>query len=221
MFVEPVQGEGGYVPANTAFLDGLRKRCDEHGILLVPAEVQAGFGRTGKFWGHQHFDGKPDVVITAKGLASGFPLSLMAAPAELMGRGLPGSQGGTYGANAVACAAGVATIEVIREEGLVENAREQGDYMRERLKRLKADHPCIDEVRGMGLMLGAEIVDDQGAPDGARAEALVKSSERLGLLLLRCGTHGQVVRWLPPLIVTREQIDRAMDCFAKALEETA
>jgi len=126
-FIEPVLGEGGYIPANTRFLQGLRDRADQHGILLVMDEVQTGYGRTGKFWGGDHFGVRPDIITTAKGLASGFPLSAMAAPAALMDKAWPGSQGGTYGANAVACAAALATLEVIQQEKLVENgARGRG-----------------------------------------------------------------------------------------------
>ena len=196
MIIEPVQGEYGYYPVTPGFLEGLRERCDRYGILLILDEIQAGFGRTGKFWSHQHFSAKPDILITAKGLASGFPISAIAANRELMAKGLPGSQGGTYGANAVACAAALATLDVIDEEKLVERARESGQYLLERLQFLKSRHPEIDEIRGMGLMLGMEIVDGKGAPWGERAAALLKNSERNGLLLLRCGTHGQVVRWL-------------------------
>lgn len=221
MIIEPVQGEYGYYPVTPGFLEGLRERCDRHGILLILDEIQAGFGRTGKFWSHQHFAARPDILITAKGLASGFPISAIAAGGELMAKGLPGSQGGTYGANAVACAAALATMEVIDEERLVDRARDTGAYLLERLQGLRQAHPIIDEIRGMGLMLGMEIVDAQGAPDGDRAAALLKASERHGLLLLRCGTHGQVVRWLPPLIATREQVDEAMDKFGLALAEGA
>ena len=125
-------GEGGYVPANTAFMEGLRERADRHGILLVMDEVQTGWGRTGRFWGHDHFGVQPDILITAKGLASGFPLSAIAAPSELMAKAWPGSQGGTYGGNAVACAAAIATLDVIRDEGLVDNARVVGAALAER-----------------------------------------------------------------------------------------
>jgi 4-aminobutyrate aminotransferase len=221
MIVEPVQGEYGYYPVTKGFIEGLRERCDRHGIVLIFDEIQAGFGRTGKFWSHQHFSATPDILITAKGLASGFPISAIAAGKGLMSKGLPGSQGGTYGANAVACAAALATMEVIDEEGLVENARESGAYLRERLQSLQNQYPQIDEIRGMGLMLGMEIVDENGAPCGERAAALLKNSERHGLLLLRCGTHGQVVRWLPALIVTRKQIDEAVSKFQLALAEGA
>jgi 4-aminobutyrate aminotransferase len=217
MIIEPVQGEYGYYPANTAFMQGLRERCDKHGILLIADEIQAGFGRTGRFWSHTHFGITPDVLITAKGLASGFPISGIAAPGSLMARGRAGSQGGTYGANAVACAAALATIDVIEQEKLVENAHSTGAYMREKLDALKAAHAFIDEVRGMGMMHGMEIVNINGGPDGERAGALMKAAEKQGLLLLRCGTHGQIIRWLPPLIVSKAEVDEAIGLFEQAI----
>ena len=221
MLVEPVQGEGGYVPANAAFMRGLRERCDEHGMLLVVDEVQAGYGRTGRFWSHEHFDVVPDVVITAKGLASGFPLSAFAATERLMAKGWPGSQGGTYGGNAVACAAALATLDVIEEENLVENAAAMGERLRERLEKIRKKHAAIADIRGMGLMLGAEIQNADGQPDGERAARITNEAEKRGLLLLRCGPYNkEVVRWLPPLIVNQEQIDEATDIFEQAMAAT-
>lgn len=219
-FIEPIQGEGGFVPASTKFMQGLRERCDHHGMLLGVDEVQAGYGRTGKFWSHSHYDVQPDILMTAKGLASGFPLSAFAAPGHIMEKGWAGSQGGTYGGNAVACAAALATLDVIEEEGLVENARDTGAHLKERLGALKPDHDCIADVRGKGFMIGVEIHKD-GEPDGDRADRIVKACEAEGVLLLRCGPRKQVVRWLPPLIATREQIDTGVDVFAKALGSTA
>ncbi len=222
VLVEPVQGESGYVPANTAFMQGLRARCDEHKMLLMVDEVQAGNGRTGKYWGHEHYGATPDVVVTAKGLASGFPLSAMAAPRSLMEKGWMGSQGGTYGGNAVACAAALATLDVIRDEGLVENAAEQGAYLRKCLDQIQASEPTIGNVRGEGLMIGTEMVTSEGKPDGPRAMRILKEAEQRGLVLIRCGAYGgQIVRWLPPLIVTRQQIDEAMDIFVEALKASA
>ncbi|GAA1139625.1 aspartate aminotransferase family protein [Ornithinicoccus hortensis] len=215
--VEPVLGEGGYVPANAEFLAGLRERADKHGILLILDEVQTGFGRTGKFWGHDHFDGKPDVVITAKGLASGFPLSGIAASEELMAKAWPGSQGGTYGANAVACAAAIATLDVIQEERLVENAAARGEQLRAGLEKVAAGDDRITDVRGLGLMLGNEFRDADGNPDGAAAAAAQQEAARRGLLLLTCGAWGQVVRFIPALVVDEEQVEEAVGVWQETV----
>ncbi|MCH8497057.1 MAG: aminotransferase class III-fold pyridoxal phosphate-dependent enzyme [Marinobacter sp.] len=220
MLIEPVQGEGGYVPANTRFLQGLRERCDKHGMLLIMDEVQAGFGRTGKFWAHEHFAVKPDLMMMAKGLASGFPISALGGAESLMGQGWPGSQGGTYGGNAVAAAAAIATIEVIQDEGLVDNAARMGKRLWDGLHALQKDYPEMDNIRGMGLMLGVEMRRD-GQPDGDRAGRILKACEKRKLLMLRCGPYQEIVRWLPPLIVTQAQIDEALSIFEEALKETA
>ncbi len=220
-FVEPIQGEAGYIPAGRTFLQGLRERADRHGILLIADEVQCGYGRSGAFWAHEHFGVQPDIVITAKGLASGFPLSAFGASEALMGRGWPSSQGGTYGGNAVSCAAALATLEVIDEEGLVENAREQGALLRRRLDALAQEEPALAAVQGRGLMHGAELVDAQGHPDGDRAARVLQEMEARQVLMIRCGPYGQIVRWLPPLIVTSAEIERAVDAFAEALRATA
>jgi acetylornithine aminotransferase/4-aminobutyrate aminotransferase len=159
-------------------------------------------------------------VITAKGLASGFPLSAFGAREELMDRGWLGSQGGTYGGNAVSCAAALATLEVIEEEGLVENAARLGAALRGRLEEVQREYPVIGDVRGAGLMLGTEIVDEHGDGDGERAQRIVAEMETRSVLLLRCGTRGQVVRWLPPLVIRREHVDSAVDAFASALAAT-
>ena len=216
-FIEPVLGEGGYVPANEPFLAGLRERADEHGILLVMDEVQTGFGRTGKFWGHDHFNVRPDILVTAKGLASGFPLSGIAASSALMAKAWPGSQGGTYGANAVACAAAVATIDVIRDEGLVENSAQRGAQLKAALQMVADKHDQITDVRGLGLMLGNEFRDADGKPDPAAATAAQQEAARRGLLLLTCGAWGQVVRFIPALVVNPDQIDEAAGIWAEAV----
>ncbi|MFZ3562615.1 aspartate aminotransferase family protein [Streptomyces sp. BH055] len=220
--VEPVLGEGGYVPANTAFLRGLRERADRHGILLIIDEVQTGFGRTGKFWGHDHFDGKPDIIVTAKGLASGFPLSAIAASEELMSRAWPGSQGGTYGGNAVSCAAAIATLDVIQEEKLVENAAERGQQLFAGLREVAESYPVggqggIGDVRGLGLMAGIEFVTADGEPDGATAARVHAAASERGLLLLTCGTQGQVVRMIPPLVVNGEDIDEGLRLWRESV----
>ncbi|MEE2031514.1 aspartate aminotransferase family protein [Rhodococcus chondri] len=215
--VEPVLGEGGYVPGNTVFFQGLRRRADEHGILLVFDEIQTGFGRTGKFFGHQHFDTDPDVITIAKGLASGFPLSGIAASEELMARAWPGSQGGTYGANAVSCAAAVATLEVIEKEGLVENAAVRGAELLEGTRSRATD--AVGDVRGLGLMVGSEFTAADGTPDRDRATAAQQLAARKGLLLLTCGAYMNVVRMIPPLIVTSEQIEEALGIWSDVLAE--
>lgn len=215
--VEPVLGEGGYIPATPGFLAGLRERADRHGILLVVDEVQTGFGRTGRFWGHDHFGARPDVLITAKGLASGFPLSAIAAPAELMARAWPGSQGGTYGGNAVSCAAALATLDVIQDEDLVGNAERMGQRLRDGLHKVAVDHPAISDVRGLGLMLGNEFRTPDGEPDAATAARAQQEAGRLGLLLLTCGAHGNVVRMIPALVVNAEQVDDALGLWARAV----
>lgn len=217
VFIEPVLGEGGYVPATTTFLAGLRERCDERGILLVADEVQTGVGRTGRFWGLEHFGVHPDVLITAKGLASGMPLSAMAASAELMAQGWPGSQGGTYGGNAVSCAAALATLDVVEEEDLVTRSADNGAHLITRLRALASDQAAMADVRGLGSMIGVEIVDADGAPSGKLARWVLDAAEDDGLLLLACGAHGNVVRWIPPLIATQEQIDEGIEIFAGAL----
>ncbi|SDM99429.1 aspartate aminotransferase family protein [Allokutzneria albata] len=216
-FIEPVLGEGGYVPANTEFFAGLCERADRHGILLVIDEVQTGFGRTGKFWGHDHFDVRPDIVVIAKGLASGFPLSGIAASTELMSKAWPGSQGGTYGGNAVSCAAAAETLSVIKDEGLVENAASRGEQLLAGARLIADKTPRIGDVRGLGLLVGSEFTTSDGEPDNPTAQAAQKAAAERGLLLLTCGAHMNVVRMIPPLIVTAEQIDEALEIWADAV----
>lgn len=220
-FIEPVLGEGGYVPANPAFMAGLRERADKHGILLVADEIQTGFGRTGKFWGHDHFGVRPDIVLIAKGLASGFPISGIAASEELMAKALPGSQGGTYGGNAVACAAAIATLEVIQREGLVENAAERGRQLLEGVRVIADKSASIGDVRGLGLLVGSEFTTPDGEPDTAKAQAAQKAAGAHGLLLLTCGAYMNVVRMVPPLIVNTEQVDDALRIWGDVVAEVS
>ncbi len=218
--IEPVLGEGGYVPAPPAFMAGLRQIADEHGILLVVDEVQSGFGRTGKLFGYQHTEILPDIIIMAKGLGSGMPISGIAASAELMSRWQPGTHGGTYGGgNALAAAAASATIDVIHDEKLVENAATQGNYLMGRLRELQAEFPLIGDVRGRGLMVATEFTGADGKPDATTAKAVAQAALAKRLMLLTCGTYGNVIRWIPPLIVTREQLDEGLNIFAQALAD--
>jgi len=216
--IEPILGEGGYVPAPAAFLQALRALCDEHGILLAVDEVQTGFGRTGKFFCFEHADIVPDIIVMAKGLGSGMPISAVASRADLMATWKAGTHGGTYGGgNALATAAACATIAVIREEGLVENAATMGDYLQDGLRELQAERPLIGDVRGCGLMVATEFTTADGQPDAATASAVQQACLKRNLLLLTCGSYGNVLRWIPPLIVTQAQIDEALATFNEAL----
>jgi 4-aminobutyrate aminotransferase len=215
--VEPVLGEGGYVVPPLGFLPELRKLCDEYGILLVADEIQSGLGRTGKYFAVEHTNTIPDILLMAKGIASGLPLSALAARRELMVRWTPGSHGGTFGGNVVACAAGVATIQAMREERMVENAEARGQQLMAGLRQLQAQSSEIGEVRGAGLMVAVEF-GKSGAPDTRTAKEVVKASFERGLMLLTCGTFDNVVRWIPPLVVTEEQVQEALAIFAAALD---
>ncbi|WP_055553709.1 aspartate aminotransferase family protein [Streptomyces sp. NBRC 110028] len=217
IIVEPVLGEGGYVPATEGFLQGLRERADRHGFLLILDEVQTGVGRTGRFWGHDHFGIRPDILVTAKGLASGFPLSGIAASEELMAKAWPGSQGGTYGANAVACAAAAATLDVVRDENLVANADAMGARLRAGLEDIAAKTPAIGDVRGLGLMLASEFVTEDGEPDPATASRVQRAAVDEGLLLLLCGAWNHVVRMIPALVVDEAAIDEGLRAWSAAV----
>lgn len=216
VIVEPVLGEGGYVVPPRSFLSGLREICDEHGILLVADEVQSGFGRTGKFFAIEHFDIIPDVMTMAKGLASGFPLSGVAASRALMDKWLVGTHGGTYGGNAVACAAAEATVRVLRD-GLVENAAQMGEVLMAGLHEVQSRHPVLGDVRGLGLMVGCEFTRPDGLPATELVKEIIGQCLNQNLLLLNCGTYSNVVRWIPPLVVTKEQIETALGIFEEAV----
>jgi 4-aminobutyrate aminotransferase len=221
VLVEPVLGEGGYVPPPPDFLKGVQEICSEDGMLLIADEVQSGFGRTGHWFAHQHYDVQPDVMIMAKGLASGFPLSGIATRPDLVEKWIPGSHGGTYGGNAVSCAAAAATIRVIREEKLVENSARMGQYLMAGLSAMQEEYPGIGDVRGLGLMVAVEFTTAQGEPDTGTAKAVRVECLKRDLMLLTCGPYGNIVRWIPPLIVTQGQIDEALEIFDNALAEAA
>ncbi|GLB67160.1 aspartate aminotransferase family protein [Arthrobacter mangrovi] len=215
--IEPALGDGGYLPTPPAFMEGLRERADRHGIKLIFDEVQAGVGRTGRFWGHQHSSASPDILITAKGIASGFPISAIAASTETMSKAWPGSQGGTYGGNAAAAAAGVATLGVIEEEGLVENARIRGDQLQAGLKEIQARFPAIGDVRGIGLMQGIEFTAADGSPDAATAASVQQATTKQKLLTLTCGPESNVVRLIPALVATENEIEAGLSRFEAAV----
>lgn len=218
--IEPVLGDGGYLVTPPRFLAGLRERATRHGILLILDEVQAGVGRTGAFWGHDHAGICPDIIVTAKGLASGFPISAIAAPSELMAKAWPGSQGGTYGGNAVAAAAGVATLEVIKEEGLVDNARVMGDLLHAEVKELQQQFPEMTDVRGIGLMQAVEFRNGDATPNADLAVAVQKAAVDEGLLLLTCGPANNVVRIIPPLTISRDEILQGVSALSAAVSRS-
>src|SRR5512140_454953 len=220
ILIEPVLGEGGYVVPPVSFMKGLREICDRHGILLIFDEVQSGFGRTGKWFGFQHFDVLPDIMTVAKGIASGLPLSGVFSSLDLMRKWDVGSHGGTFGGNAVACASGVATIQAMREEKMVENAAERGIQLMTGLRKLQEEYAEIGDVRGKGLMIGTEFIVDE-RPEKAKplVKEIVHAAEARDLLLLTCGTYDNTIRWIPPLNVSPEQINDGLRVFGEALRE--
>ena len=218
ILIEPVLGEGGYVVPSRGFLSDLREICDRYGIMLIIDEIQSGFGRTGKWFAQEHFDVTPDIMTVAKGIASGLPLSGVFSRLELMRKWQTGTHGGTYGGNAVACAAAVATIQAIREEKMIENAQIRGTQLINHLRKLQLEYPIIGDVRGLGLMIGVEFRSVDRKPDKATTKAVVQACFDKKLLLLTCGTYDNVIRWIPPLNVTEQQIDDAIDIFSGSLK---
>ena len=206
--IEPELGEGGFIPAPAAFLQRLRALTQRHGIVLVADEVQSGFGRTGKMFGYQHSDIEPDLVVMAKSLAAGLPLSAVVGNAAIMDAPLPGGLGGTYGGNPLACAAALAVLDIFESEGLVARAAAIGAQIRPALLALQARVPRIGDVRGMGAMLAIELVTDPATkdPDADFAQRIIDGGRDRGLLLLKCGPHKNVVRLLPPLTASVEEI---------------
>jgi 4-aminobutyrate aminotransferase len=218
--IEPIQGEGGFNPAPAAFLRELRALCDEHGILLVCDEVQTGIGRTGKMWAFEHAGIVPDVMCVAKALANGMPIGAIVTRRELQERWGVGAHGTTFGGNPVSCAAGVAVMRTIEEQGLVANAAARGEELQVALRDVMAEDDRIGDVRGQGLMVGVEFVKDRATrePDTDLSEAMITAAADHGLLVLNCGTHHNVIRFLPPIDVTPEEIARGAQLFKAALK---
>ena len=222
ILIESVLGEGGYVAPPTSFMKGLREICDKHGIMLIFDEVQSGFGRTGKWFALEHFGVVPDIITAAKGLASGMPLSGVFTRTDIMKKVDTGSIGGTYGGNAIACAAGVATIRAMRDENMLENATEKGIQLMTGLRKLQEEYPQIGDVRGKGLMIGTEFTaNGNRAKEKQMVKDVIHSAEEKGMLLLSCGTYDNTLRWIPPLNVTSEQVTEGLKIFGEALKESA
>jgi len=218
ILVEPIQGEGGYLVPPDGFLAGLRALCDRHGILLIFDEVQTGIGRTGKMFASEHWGVAPDIMTLAKGLGSGLPIGLVVAKKTLMEKWKRGAHGNTYGGNPICCAAALATLELVQRE-YAANAAEVGAYFLSRLRQMQQRFDCIGDVRGKGLMIGAELVTDRasGKPAAALCQRVLTRAFHNGLLLLSCGVS--TLRFIPPLMVTQAQVDEALQLLETALGE--
>ncbi len=221
IIVEPVQGEGGYIVPPPTFLPRLREITREHGILLIADEVQTGFGRTGEMFAVQHWGVEPDILVMAKGIASGMPLSGIIARQEILAAFAPGTHGGTYGGNIVSCAAALATLDVIEDEDLIANARARGAQLAGGLRELQADHPVLGDVRGLGCMVAMELVKpdvgDGRSPDMDLAKRVIAGALDRKLIVLSAGSYGNVSRIIPPLVTTADEVDQALSILEDSL----
>ena len=222
IIIEPVIGEGGYEQAPARYLQGLRSICDEHNMLLITDEVQSGFGRTGTLFAVEQADVLPDIVVMAKGFASGFPISAIGSSHELMSRWIPGTHGGTYGGNPMGCAAALATIDVITEDGFLDNVNARGEQLRAGLRRLAEQYPAIVDVRGPGLMVAAEFRTADGQPDAATVSAVLRHAlDEHQVIFMNAGAYGNIIRFMSPLVVTAEEIDLALGAVEGGLASIA
>jgi len=219
--VEPVLGEGGYVVPPAGFMPRLRALCDQHGILLIADEVQSGYGRTGKMFACEHTGVVPDIMTLAKSIASGLPLSAVVASSKLMDQWEPAAHGSTFGGNPVSCAAAVATLEVFQREGILANATEKGNDLLRRLRRLQQQSPAIGEVRGLGLMVGVELVNPDGSPNKELQKKIRQVCLDSGMVVLSCGPHDNVLRLVPPLNISQAELDEGWEILNGAFQEVA
>jgi 4-aminobutyrate aminotransferase/(S)-3-amino-2-methylpropionate transaminase len=218
IILEPVAGEGGFIPAPEAFLRELQDYCKEIGALWIDDEVQSGIGRTGAWWAVDHYGLEPDLVCTAKALSSGFPLSAVIGKAEVMDKLNPGMLGSTFGGNPAGCAAALATLSVIEEENLLERAQDIGAVFKDRLHKLQTKYPQIGEVRGLGAMIGIEFVKDaKKTPDKSSVENILAHARDNGLLLLSTGTYGNVIRLLPPINMSDAEMNEGLEKLEAAI----
>jgi 4-aminobutyrate aminotransferase len=217
ILLEPIQGEGGYIVPPDSFIPGLRRLCDKHGILLIADEVQSGIGRTGKWFAIEHWGVEPDIVTMAKGIASGMPMGAFTARRSIMDKWSAGAHGNTYGGNPICMAAALATLRLVEEEGMLENAARVGRYMQEHVRDMVDRHPSIGHVRGKGLMVGVELVKDQVTKEPAKhlVDDLLHAAFERGLLLLPCGVS--TIRFMPPLNISQELVDEGLHIFDQAL----
>jgi 4-aminobutyrate aminotransferase len=218
ILIEPIQGEGGYLVPPEGFMQGLRSLCDRHGILLICDEVQSGVGRSGKMFATQHFGIVPDIMTLAKGLGSGMPIGMVVAKKTIMEKWQRGAHGNTYGGNPLCCAAALATLELVEQEYCA-NAASVGAYFLKHLQALEAKYECIGNVRGKGLMIGFELVESRTTkvPAAKLCDAIITRAFHNGLLLLSCGQS--TIRFMPPLMITREHVDEAVSLLTKSMDE--
>lgn len=224
IIIEPVQGEGGFYHAPAEFMQELRELCDEHGIVLIADEIQTGFGRTGKMFCTEYAAIEPDLITMAKGIAGGFPIAAVVGKSEIMDAPLPGGLGGTYGGSPVGCAAGLAVLEVIEEENLIDRANHIGDTFNAELSKLQQSYPqLIGDVRNKGAMIALELIEngDNHQPNSALTQKLIAKAADHGLILLACGFYGNVIRFLPALTIEDEIMHEGLTQFAKLFEEAA
>ncbi|PLR39711.1 4-aminobutyrate--2-oxoglutarate transaminase [Chimaeribacter californicus] len=218
IIIEPVQGDGGFLPAPASFMQALRALTTRHGIVLICDEVQTGFGRTGTLFGFEHSGIRPDLITVAKSLGGGLPISGVVGLSEMMDAPLPGGLGGTYGGNALACAAALAVLDLMESEDLPGRARQLGEQLNARLHQLAKKYPCIGEVRGVGFMQAMEIVDvESREPDAALTQKILDCACQEGLLLIKCGVQRNTVRFLAPLVTSDAQLDEALHIVDIAL----
>lgn len=215
--IEPMQGEGGYYPASKEFLDAIRAIADEHGILLIMDEVQTGFGRTGDWFTSQVYDVRPDVLVMGKAIANGLPLSAVGASKELLDKWPAGSHGTTFGGNPVSCAASAATVDGLRD--VIPTVADTSAYTFARWNELKMTHRTIGDVRGLGLMIGIDLVSDGNEPNPEAFTAIDAYAQEAGMFILNCGPAGNIIRFIPPLNVSREDLDRGIDILAEGLQK--
>ena len=216
---EPVQGEGGYIVPPVKYVKSLRKICDEHDILLIFDEVQTGFGRTGKMFATEYFSVIPDIMCLGKAIANGLPLSAVVSSTDIMSVWTPGSHGSTFGANPVSCAAALAVLEVIQEENMLENCILMGKYLKQSLFDIKEKSCIIGDVRGLGLMIAVELIDEDGNPNAKATKSITKYCAEKGLLFYNCGIYKNCIRFIAPLNIEKSVLDEALDIFKKAVEE--
>jgi 4-aminobutyrate aminotransferase/(S)-3-amino-2-methylpropionate transaminase len=224
--VEPLQGEGGFIPAPIEWIQAVRALCDRHGIVLIADEVQSGFCRTGRMFASEYWKeagAEPDIIATAKSIAGGVPLSAIIAREEIMDAPAPGTIGGTYCGNALACAAALKVIEIMERDHLADRSMEIGKKVMERYEAMKEKYECVGDVRGLGGMVGIEFVKDKASktPDAALTSAVIQECVQHGLMVEGAGTYGNVIRFLAPLVMTDEQLACGLDIFENAVKVCA